>query len=418
MIVVSGISKRFKLYSKPSDRLKEIILRRPFHTSYQALDNVSFSVADGEAIGIIGPNGAGKSTLLKILTGVLLPDSGSISVTGKVTGLLELGTGFNPEMTGRQNIYMNGLLLGMSREEIQRKEEMIVDFAELGEFIDEPIKTYSSGMVMRLAFAVAYNAEPACFVVDEALSVGDAYFSQKCMRAIRTFQEKGGSIVFVSHDITAVCSLCTQALLLNKGNVIRYGAPKDVSNHYEDICLARAHSGMAALELEINSRNNENGRSKATTGEVTVEDIVLINSNGEKVNTVKTGEVIAFSFIVKSKRKIEDPHYGLRISNRLGIVVYGTNTYCSNIKTFTLDKGFAAKIIYKIKIDIAMGEYTLTIGVANGGYNKGSFEEYLYMGNNIISFSVIDNDKPYYDGVIRLYPDIIVTVEKSGNNER
>lgn len=192
MIRVENISKTFKIYPAPSARLKEILLRRPCHTLHAALEKISFSVEDGETLGIIGPNGAGKSTLLKLLSGILIPDEGKISISGKITGLLELGTGFNSEMTGRQNISMNGLLLGMTAEEIRAKEETIIAFSELESFMDNPLKTYSSGMVMRLAFAIAYHAEPACFLVDEALSVGDAHFQQKCMKAIRSFKERGG----------------------------------------------------------------------------------------------------------------------------------------------------------------------------------------------------------------------------------
>ena len=192
MIKVEGISKKFKLYHSPADRLKEIIFRKQYHKDFVALDNISFEVGAGQTLGIIGQNGAGKSTLLKILSGIVIPDSGTIQIDGKVTGLLELGTGFNAEMTGLENIYMNGTLIGMTKDEIDRKKQTIIDFSELGEFINEPIKTYSSGMTMRLAFSIAIHADPTCFLVDEALSVGDAYFQQKCMRKIQEFRAERG----------------------------------------------------------------------------------------------------------------------------------------------------------------------------------------------------------------------------------
>jgi lipopolysaccharide transport system ATP-binding protein len=195
MIKVEGISKKFKLYHSPADRLKEIIFRKQYHKDFVALEDISFEIGSGETFGIIGQNGAGKSTLLKILSGIVIPDSGTIHVDGKVTGLLELGTGFNFEMTGLENIYMNGTLIGMSKEEIGRKRQDIIDFSELGDFINEPIKKYSSGMTMRLAFSIAIHADPTCFLVDEALSVGDAYFQQKCIRKIQEFRAGGGSIV-------------------------------------------------------------------------------------------------------------------------------------------------------------------------------------------------------------------------------
>jgi lipopolysaccharide transport system ATP-binding protein len=213
MISVKNISKTFKLYQAPSDRLKEILLRRCYHKNFQAVNNVSFEVQEGETLGIVGENGAGKSTILKLLTGILIPDTGSVHVSGKITGLLELGTGHN------------ATYLGLSRSEIDKKLDTIIGFTELGEFIHEPIKTYSSGMVMRLAFSVAIHAEPRAFVVDEALSVGDAYFQQKCMKKIKDFKDNGGSIVFVSHDMNAVKVLCDQAILLEHGSVVEQGEP-------------------------------------------------------------------------------------------------------------------------------------------------------------------------------------------------
>jgi len=236
MIKVSNISKQFKLYNKPSDRLKEILFQRfstiKFHHIYEALKDVSFEVKEGETLGILGKNGAGKSTLLKIITGVLLPNSGSVWVDGKITGLLELGTGFDNELTGMQNIIGNGLLIGMTKAEILQQRQAIIDFSELADFIEEPIRTYSSGMVMRLAFSIAMHAHPQCFVIDEALSVGDAHFQQKCMRHIKQFRQQGGSIIFVSHDLNAVKMVCDKALVLDQGKIIAQGNPEEAVNHY------------------------------------------------------------------------------------------------------------------------------------------------------------------------------------------
>src|SRR6056297_3437905 len=204
MIHVNSICKNFYLYQKPVDRLKEIFLKRCFHREHHALKEVSFEVKQGETFGIIGENGSGKSTLLKIITGILLPDSGHFHVDGRITGLLELGTGFNHEFSGLENIYMNATYIGMEKQDIHKKLDAIIAFTELGEFIHEPIKTYSSGMLMRLAFSIAYHADPACFVVDEALSVGDAHFQQKCIKTLKDFKNSGGSIVFVSHDLNSV----------------------------------------------------------------------------------------------------------------------------------------------------------------------------------------------------------------------
>ena len=396
MIVVSGISKHFKLYSKPSDRLKEIILRRPFHTSYQALENVSFSVADGEALGIIGPNGAGKSTLLKILTGVLLPDSGSVSVTGKVTGLLELGTGFNPEMTGRENIYMNGLLLGMNREEIQRREETIVDFAELGEFIDEPIKTYSSGMVMRLAFAVAYNAEPACFVVDEALSVGDAYFSQKCMRAIRTFQEKGGSIVFVSHDLNAIKVLCDSAILLSKGKALESGEPEDVVNSYNRL-LSLMEDKAGRIQLERTGKKAVYGNMDAEITNVRVE------GRDSQSAVVSSGEETSVIVEFESKKEIPSLTVGIMIRDKFGQDIFGTNTFLNGIRISCLP-GKRYECSFILSMDLASGIYTITAAL----HTEASHVECCYnWQDNVGSFQISGVKCAAFSGLVRLQSSIL-----------
>ena len=220
MLTVENICKGFRLYKSPSDRLLEIFLRENRHSYYQALDNINFQLGPGQSMGIIGSNGAGKSTLLKLLLGVLIPDSGKIMLKGRITGLLELGTGFNPELTGLENLRTNALLIGMSESEVTEKTEEIIDFSEIGLFISEPLKIYSSGMIMRLAFSIAIHANPDCFVVDEALAVGDAYFQQKCIRKIIEFRESGGALIFVSHDLNAVRLLCDRVLVLEKGKIL------------------------------------------------------------------------------------------------------------------------------------------------------------------------------------------------------
>jgi len=235
MITARALTKRFRLYRKPSDRLREMVLRRTFHRTHTALDEVSFAVESGRIMGVLGRNGAGKSTLLKILVGVLRADGGDFQVDGRIAGLLELGTGFDFELSGERNIVTNGLLLGMTPREIEARRDAIASFSELGEFIGEPLRTYSSGMVMRLAFSIAIHAEPACLVVDEALSVGDAHFQQKCMRRIRDFRRRGGSILFVSHDLNAVKMLCDEVMVLENGRGVFRGDPEDAVNCYNRI---------------------------------------------------------------------------------------------------------------------------------------------------------------------------------------
>lgn len=412
MIHAEGLSKRFKVYPSPSARLKEILLRRSFHTLYPSLENVSFHVDDGQTLGIIGPNGAGKSTLLKLLSGILIPDAGSISISGKVTGLLELGTGFNSEMTGRQNIYMNGLLLGMENGEIQAKEERITSFTELESFIDNPLKTFSSGMVMRLAFAIAYHAEPSCFLVDEALSVGDAHFQQKCMKAIRNFKERGGSIVFVSHDMQAVLSLCDKAVLLDRGVMQRAGTPKAVVDHYQNIILSQNHQGESDF-TEVRKENDDSLRV-VRTGEVEISNIQMKNDDGVIRNTFNSGDNFHLSFSVSPSRDLSDPHYGVIIRNRLGVVLFETNTYCMKRKTFPLMQGERCNVHFSFFLPLSPGDYTITIGIANKGYGRGNFEEYLNIEETCL-FKVVERDL-YYAGILKLCP--VVLVEKEASNDR
>ena len=260
MIKVNKIYKQFKLYNKPSDRLKEMILRRSYHHYYEALKDISFSVAAGETLGILGKNGAGKSTLLKIITGIVLPDSGSFHVDGKITGLLELGTGFDQNLTGLQNIQSNGLLIGMSKEQIEQQHQAIIAFSELGDYIHEPIRTYSSGMVMRLAFSIAIHAQPDCFIIDEALSVGDAHFQQKCMRQIREFREQGGSMIFVSHDLNAIKMICDKVIVLDQGHIVCEGTVEAGVNYYNRI-MAKLDEQENALAKQKKAQNFGNNKA-------------------------------------------------------------------------------------------------------------------------------------------------------------
>ncbi len=235
-IEIENISKLYRLYHKPVDRLKEAILGKKLHQSFESLKDITLSIPSGEGVGLIGENGAGKSTLLKILSGILTPTSGTISVRGSVAALLELGTGFHPEFTGRQNIYLNAALLGLDQEQIRDKETAIIDFAELGSFIDHPLKTYSSGMAMRLAFSIATSVNPDILIIDEALSVGDHYFQQKCIDRMLSFRDRGKTILFCSHNTYAVNLLCGRAIWLDRGSVRRDGIATHVTSAYEN-CL-------------------------------------------------------------------------------------------------------------------------------------------------------------------------------------
>jgi lipopolysaccharide transport system ATP-binding protein len=413
MIRVSNVAKTFRLYRKPSDRLKELVLRRSYHSIYNALQDISFEVPDGTTLGIIGPNGAGKSTLLKILTGILLPDQGTVHVSGRMTGLLELGTGFNNEMSGLDNLRANAMLLGMTGDDIHQRRDTIIDFAELGDFIYEPMKTYSSGMVVRLAFAIAIHADPACFVVDEALSVGDAYFQQKCMRAIQDFRARGGSIIFVSHDLNAVKSLCDQAILLEQGVVIDHGVPKNVVDHYHARLLQRSHQGDVPTQIQQPTATITPNKQEPLvgTGEVHVQGPYLYNQAGQRIEQLTSEELLIIRAKIQSHKRLDQPHYGLGIRNRFGHSVFETNTYCMQITPPPVSAGETTTIEWQLHANLIPGDYSITIGVGNRPYGTGSFEEILFFDHDLAMLSIhINLEAIRYDGYFNMHPQF-TTVE-------
>ncbi|HSA37442.1 MAG TPA: ABC transporter ATP-binding protein [Methanoregula sp.] len=407
MIKIEGISKKFRLYRSPADRLREILFHTSYHKDFTALENISFEVRNGETLGIIGQNGAGKSTLLKILSGIVIPDAGTIHIDGKVTGLLELGTGFNTEMTGLENIYMNGTLIGMTHDEIDRKKEAIIDFSELGDFINEPIKTYSSGMVMRLAFSIAIHADPTCFLVDEALSVGDAYFQQKCMRKIQEFRAAGGSIVFVSHDMNAVKTLCDMAIMIDHGKMIDYGEPKDVVDFYQNMVLKKMHQGDVPAEISKVEKSSNVKNSSISTGEVELVLFKIFNDKDEEILYMDSEHPIKIIFEVKAHKDLDDPHYGLMIRNNLGLSVFETNTYCMNLKPEKIAEGKIARIEWVMNFPLYPGTYSFSVGIANRGFDIGSFEEYLLLSHDVDIIKVLLNSQSIrYSGIFNMKPAV------------
>ncbi len=396
MIKVDSISKKFKLYRSPADRLKEIITGNKYHTDFQALDDISFQVDDGETLGIIGQNGAGKSTLLKILTGILLPDSGAIFIDGKITGLLELGTGFNAEMTGIENIYMNGTLLGMSREEIDQKKNMVIGFTELGDFIYEQLKTYSSGMVMRLAFAIAIHADPKCFVVDEALSVGDAYFQQKCMSKIKEFRRNGGSIIFVSHDMNSVKMLCDRAVLLERGVVVNQGNTEAVTNRY-NFLIAKLN------DKEGRIIHSSQASSSYGTFEVKIESAVVIGEQSAST-VVSSGEHAVIRLQIRADKDIDNITVGILIRDRFGQDIFGTNTHYHKIKVgIQKDRSYTCE--FRMRMDIGPGKYTVVAALHSDATH---LDNCFHWSDSVASFEVAGNRDALYVGVCKLYPEIVV----------
>lgn len=396
MIRVKNISKQFKLFNKPSDRLKEAFLRRSCHHIHQALHDVSFEVESGHTLGIIGHNGAGKSTLLKLLNGVLLPDTGTIETGGRITGLLELGTGFNYELSGLANIAHNGLLIGMTSAEVAERHQAIVDFSELGEFIREPLKTYSSGMVMRLAFAIAIHAEPDTFLVDEALAVGDAHFQQKCYRRIKEFRARGGSIILVSHDLNAIKMLCDSALLLDHGRVYEAGPPEQVVNVY-NFLVARQSEGTVQMRQSTGAAESEYGTLQARIEKLVVEGEMSLGS------TVSSGEITRVSLDYEVDSPLDELTVGILIRDRFGQDVFGTNSHLNGIAA-PCEQG-RWQVRFTMRMELAPGKYTMTAALHT---QDNHIEQCYHWMDAAASFEVAGVMGPQFSGLCRLRTEIEV----------
>ena len=358
MIEVEQVCKHFRLYRRPLDRVKERLLRRSFHHRHPALVDVSFRVPAGQTLGIIGHNGAGKSTLLKLLSGVLLPDSGRIRAGGRIAGLLELGTGFNVELSGLANIDNNGLLIGMSGEEIAARREAIVAFSELGDFIHEPLRTYSSGMIMRLGFAIAIHAEPDTFLVDEALAVGDAHFQQKCYRAIRAFREGGGSIILVSHDLNAIKVLSDRVLLLDHGRVFEFGEPEAVVNSYNFLVAQQGDDSVTLSGDE--SDGGEGGGSDYGDGRARIRELA-VRGCASGASTVSAGEATRVRIAYAVAEPLPELTVGILVRDRFGQDIFGTNTFQLGVEAPCAAGEWALE--FEVTMALAPGKYSLTVAL-------------------------------------------------------
>jgi lipopolysaccharide transport system ATP-binding protein len=390
VLEVTDLHKNFRLYDRPVDRLKEAFTRRPCHRFHVALRGVSFQVQPGETLGVIGRNGAGKSTLLKIVTGVMMPDRGRIHTDGRTTGLLELGTGFNAELTGRQNIIANGLMLGLSREEVDKRMEAIVDFAELDAFIDEPVRTYSSGMVMRLGFSSAIHAEPSCFVVDEALSVGDAHFQQKCMRRIREFQARGGSILFVSHDLNAVKMLCDRVVVLEQGTVVADTTPDTAVNDYNRLIAGQEEGSSREQAPFEDSFGYGNGVARVTGASLEGED--------SGATTLASGEWVDVVIDIEAEQYIPDLTCGILIRDRFGQDIFGVNTHFLEAP-LGINVGEQLQVSFRFRAELAGGRYTLTAALHSA---ENHLENCYHWCDNLLQFQVAGVKTHPFAGVCRL----------------
>ena len=373
---VEGVSKQYRIYDRPVDRLKESITRGRWktHREFWALHDISFEVEPGTTTGIIGPNGSGKSTLLQIITGTLEPTHGTVWHEGRIAALLELGAGFNPEFTGIENVFMNASLMGLTKTETERLLPEIESFAEIGEFIHQPLKTYSSGMYVRLAFAAAIAVSPQILIIDEALSVGDAVFQHRCTRRIKEMQEAGTTILFVSHDPGAIRALCSRAILLNGGRMEADGSPADVLDRYQKLIMAQeaayAEAQLARLHekaLPEVSASDENVALQFTfrhgDGSAEILRVDLLDASLRPVTMVESGQLVHLRVRVIFHQDLEDPVYGFIIRNRYGINLYGTNTKVQGIKPGLIRRGERVETTFAFNCWLAPDLYSVSIAV-------------------------------------------------------
>ena len=372
MIIAENINKIYKIYNKPIDRLKEALIpfNKKYHKDFYALKNISFNIKKGEIVGIVGKNGSGKSTLLKIITGVLNLSGGKVKVNGKVSALLELGTGFHPELSGMENIFLYGSIMGISKNEMKKKLNDIIEFADIGDFINRPVKTYSSGMFARLAFAVAIQVEPEILIVDEVLSVGDISFQYKCFEKFKEFKEKGITILFVTHSMGQVLNHCNRALFLKDGELIKDSYDVEgVVAEYEKFARGVKEEPKKIEEkvknVQINLEPNKEINEKRFGSKKAVINNLFISKNRDFENNdvlLKSGEYVFFNFLIYSYEEIDKVVLGISIRNKNTADIWGDNNLYRG-ELFTLKKGFN-KISYKFKLNINEGEYLVFAGLA------------------------------------------------------
>ncbi len=400
MIKIENISKLYRVYPRRSDRLREWLHfgRKSYHSEFWALQNISLEIPEGKVLGLVGMNGAGKSTLLKILTGTTVPTSGRVEMKGRVAALLELGTGFHPELSGRDNVLINGKLLGMTEQEIRSRLNQIQEFAELGEFFDKPIRTYSSGMYVRLAFALASSSDPDVLIIDEALSVGDAYFQQKCLKRIHEFRDNGTTILFVSHDLGSIKMLCDRVALMDAGRVVEFGDPVRVLETYNALLARRDGYGK---EYAMKRIERDDGAEITVSGNLKAEIIAakLLDSSQLPATTVITGSDVYIDISVKFHAALVNPTIGFLIRDRLSYDIFGTNTAEMQIALGSFAAGTVHRFRFKMPFNIGPGEYTLTVAAHS---DKTHVSDCYQWVDRIVSFKVIPKTGYSFIGVAAL----------------
>lgn len=428
-IKVDHVSKMYKLYDKPSDRLKESLglTRKKKYHEHWALNDVCFEVKKGETVGIIGTNGSGKSTILKIITGVLNPTAGEVAINGRISALLELGAGFNMEYTGIENVYLNGMMIGFSREEIDQRLDDILKFADIGDFVNQPCKTYSSGMFVRLAFAVAINIDPEILIVDEALSVGDVFFQAKCYKKFEDFKKMGKTILFVSHDLGSISKYCDRVVLLNRGKKLAEGTPKEMVSMYKRIMVNQDKAEeIAAHQMDMSSLEEDDEKEikeaacegqwknhynlnpdvdEYGNGAAEIEDFAIIDENGNYTNAIVKGTRFRLKSKVKFKQDVHDPIFTYTFKNIQGVAITGTNTMYEKKDVPLAKEGETYVATFEQDMFLQGGEYLLSMSCT--GYRDGEFQVYhrLY---DVCNVTVVSdkNTVGFYD------MNSVTTVEK------
>lgn len=412
-IKVENLSKMYKLYDQPADRLKEALgigRKKTRYKEHYALHNVSLQVQKGETVGIIGSNGSGKSTMLKIITGVLSPTSGSLEISGRISALLELGAGFNMEYNGIENIYLNGIMIGFRKEEIDRKMDDILGFADIGDFVHQPVKTYSSGMFVRLAFAVAINIDPEILIVDEALSVGDVFFQAKCYKKFEEFKQQGRTILFVSHDLGSVSKYCDRVMLLNHGLKVAEGNAKEMVDLYKKVLVHQVDDAGndigASGAAEPDAQDEQDGAwkehfvrnpdmSEYGDRQAEIIDFAILDDQGLLTNAIIKGKVFTIKMKIKIHQPVQYPIFAFTIKNLKGTEITGTNTMYEKVD-IVCQPGDVKEVSFTQRMDLQGNEYLLSLGCT--GYHGDTFEVYHRM-YDVCNITVVSdkNTVGFYD---------------------
>lgn len=402
ILEVINISKSYKSYPSQWSRIFSWFgLAKSKIKEHQTLKNINFSIQAGESVGIIGQNGAGKSTLLKIITGTLKPTTGKSTSKGRISAILELGMGFHPELTGRQNAYNSAGLMGFSNEQIDSVINDIESFAEIGEYFDQPVRLYSSGMQVRVAFAVATAFRPEILIVDEALSVGDSYFQHKCFERIKQFRESGMSLLFVSHDKGAILALCNKAILLDQGSIVKVGNPEEIIDYYNALISQKENSTITQEALGGGKISTVSGTSQAV-----VHDIELLNSKNEKVEMLSVGDTATLHIAIKVNEDLPTLVLGYGIKDRLGQVMFGTNTWHTEQLLSKVKKDEIYHFYITFDIILGIGDYSVQTAIVNSDTHLSANYEWKDLA---LMFSVVNTNKNHFVGLMWNEPKIIIS---------